>query len=144
MYDDEDIGGVCWFDLLYTFFFFFQAEDGIRDKLVTEVQTCALPISRDQGERRGLRLPPLGVEEVRDRLLEAELRDHPPGRPGELRVPGRAHDRRRLPHAQRRRPRHARDRRRRGRLWRGDGGGPRGGAPPGTYPGPPYPPTLPG
>src|SRR6185437_15701942 len=28
------------------FFFFFQAEDGIRDKLVTEVQTCALPIIR--------------------------------------------------------------------------------------------------
>src|SRR2546425_8155618 len=25
---------------------FFQAEDGIRDKLVTGVQTCALPISR--------------------------------------------------------------------------------------------------
>src|SRR3989441_7796139 len=27
-------------------FFFFQAEDGIRDKLVTGVQTCALPIFR--------------------------------------------------------------------------------------------------
>src|SRR5687767_15404934 len=25
-------------------YFFFQAEDGIRDKLVTGVQTCALPI----------------------------------------------------------------------------------------------------
>src|SRR5712672_69886 len=30
--------------LLLFFFFFFQAEDGIRDKLVTGVQTCALPI----------------------------------------------------------------------------------------------------
>src|SRR2546423_6323551 len=30
------------------FFFFFQAEDGIRDKLVTGVQTCALPISRSR------------------------------------------------------------------------------------------------
>src|SRR2546425_9762608 len=30
---------------LVLFFFFFQAEDGIRDKLVTGVQTCALPIS---------------------------------------------------------------------------------------------------
>src|SRR3989441_4650677 len=30
--------------LLFFFFFFFQAEDGIRDKLVTGVQTCALPI----------------------------------------------------------------------------------------------------
>src|SRR2546425_12877472 len=28
----------------WLFFFFFQAEDGIRDKLVTGVQTCALPI----------------------------------------------------------------------------------------------------
>src|SRR2546425_6945500 len=26
------------------FYFFFQAEDGIRDKLVTGVQTCAIPI----------------------------------------------------------------------------------------------------
>src|SRR5205807_3762226 len=31
---------VCYF-----FFFFFQAEDGIRDYKVTGVQTCALPIS---------------------------------------------------------------------------------------------------
>src|SRR2546425_6699808 len=31
--------------------FFFQAEDGIRDKLVTGVQTCALPISGDRGRR---------------------------------------------------------------------------------------------
>src|SRR2546425_12486975 len=30
--------------LFMFFFFFFQAEDGIRDKLVTGVQTCALPI----------------------------------------------------------------------------------------------------
>src|SRR5207247_8385776 len=29
--------------------FFFQAEDGIRDPLVTGVQTCALPISRAAG-----------------------------------------------------------------------------------------------
>src|SRR5260370_28713436 len=33
---------VCSFCLL--FFFFFQAEDGIRDSSVTGVQTCALPI----------------------------------------------------------------------------------------------------
>src|SRR2546425_7774805 len=32
------------------FFFFFQAEDGIRDKLVTGVQTCALPISRRKAD----------------------------------------------------------------------------------------------
>src|SRR5699024_11760684 len=29
-----------------SFFFFFQAEDGIRDRNVTGVQTCALPISK--------------------------------------------------------------------------------------------------
>src|SRR5438445_6521541 len=31
-----------WFDVIH--FFFFQAEDGIRDIGVTGVQTCALPI----------------------------------------------------------------------------------------------------
>src|SRR5438046_4629736 len=31
--------------ILYFVFFFFQAEDGIRDWSVTGVQTCALPIS---------------------------------------------------------------------------------------------------
>src|SRR6266404_5540803 len=33
-------------EIQIAFFFFFQAEDGIRDKLVTGVQTCALPILR--------------------------------------------------------------------------------------------------
>src|SRR5256886_7213999 len=33
------------FEHVYCFFFFFQAEDGIRDLTVTGVQTCALPIS---------------------------------------------------------------------------------------------------
>src|SRR2546422_6632495 len=32
-------------DIICYFFFFFQAEDGIRDVAVTGVQTCALPIS---------------------------------------------------------------------------------------------------
>src|SRR2546430_6361510 len=53
------------------FFFFFQAEDGIRDLTVTGVQTCALPISCNdsapagsercepsRGERRSM---PLGM-----------------------------------------------------------------------------------
>src|SRR5687767_1898092 len=35
----------CRVGRLVRSFFFFQAEDGIRDKLVTGVQTCALPIS---------------------------------------------------------------------------------------------------
>src|SRR5438105_15255545 len=40
------------------FSFFFQAEDGIRDPLVTGVQTCALPIfSKSLQHRRGRCLP---------------------------------------------------------------------------------------
>src|SRR2546430_16051063 len=35
--------------LYWSFFFFFQAEDGIRDLTVTGVQTCALPILLHQG-----------------------------------------------------------------------------------------------
>src|SRR2546428_13900184 len=34
-------------ELGFIFFFFFQAEDGIRDLIVTGVQTCALPILRE-------------------------------------------------------------------------------------------------
>src|SRR5256885_8962189 len=34
-----------WYSRAHHYFFFFQAEDGIRDYKVTGVQTCALPIS---------------------------------------------------------------------------------------------------
>ena len=34
---------------MFCVFFFFQAEDGIRDRLVTGVQTCALPIYSTSG-----------------------------------------------------------------------------------------------
>src|SRR5207248_4783492 len=34
--------------------FFFQAEDGIRDRTVTGVQTCALPISANPGDTLAL------------------------------------------------------------------------------------------
>src|SRR5699024_11987971 len=40
--------------VMFHFFFFFQAEDGIRDRNVTGVQTCALPIykvSYETGEK---------------------------------------------------------------------------------------------
>src|SRR5262249_59897682 len=36
--------GLCLLAVCCVFFFFFQAEDGIRDWSVTGVQTCALPI----------------------------------------------------------------------------------------------------
>src|SRR5437867_4832158 len=43
-------------------FFFFQAEDGIRDRTVTGVQTCALPISRpDAPAMRRAMLTTIGV-----------------------------------------------------------------------------------
>src|SRR6266699_7321989 len=38
-------------DLTHVLFFFFQAEDGIRDADVTGVQTCALPILRARQSR---------------------------------------------------------------------------------------------
>src|SRR2546430_11547414 len=37
--------------MMCLFFFFFQAEDGIRDLTVTGVQTCALPIFDIQDDR---------------------------------------------------------------------------------------------
>src|SRR2546426_3520378 len=55
-------------------FFFFQAEDGIRDYKVTGVQTCALPISR-AGRGDGAqsqehhREDPAGHVHLRDRRL---------------------------------------------------------------------------
>src|SRR5437773_8825097 len=68
--------------------FFFQAEDGIRDRDVTGVQTCALPISMPDGLR--LLGPELGGIVVRatargrdeDEVLEGlagdvEARGHP-------------------------------------------------------------------
>src|SRR3712207_7122415 len=42
---------VCKSSITFTlFFFFFQAEDGIRDIGVTGVQTCALPISSEDDD----------------------------------------------------------------------------------------------
>src|SRR5205807_3849556 len=40
--------------MLNGFFFFFQAEDGIRDYKVTGVQTCALPICQPSPDSSGL------------------------------------------------------------------------------------------
>src|SRR5690606_39716047 len=46
------------------FFFFFQAEDGIRDFHVTGVQTCALPIFWEEGGRRTVTRVRNGAEEI--------------------------------------------------------------------------------
>src|SRR5207249_8997419 len=50
--------------------YFFQAEDGIRDRNVTGVQTCALPISRE----RGGAVPPRVLEQRLGDLQELLLR----------------------------------------------------------------------
>src|SRR3712207_9478340 len=56
-------------------FFFFQAEDGIRDIGVTGVQTCALPIYpvRDAVEQRDERAHRLVEEEERARDAQRDL-----------------------------------------------------------------------
>src|SRR5216683_3758767 len=69
------------------FFFFFQAEDGIRDLIVTGVQTCALPIltgskaddklyHRHTGWPGGIRTTTAGkILQVRpERLIEMAVR----------------------------------------------------------------------
>src|SRR5690625_5499384 len=64
---------------LYLLFFFFQAEDGIRDGHVTGVQTCALPISHAVEDPdgppavEGLDSPPAGEDP--DSPQEMESRD---------------------------------------------------------------------
>src|SRR5690625_4618964 len=56
------------------FYFFFQAEDGIRDGHVTGVQTCALPIYRD-GDEQALMI----AEQSLDGMLAGELYDRVDG-----------------------------------------------------------------
>src|SRR5690606_39965863 len=83
----------------YFVFFFFQAEDGIRDFHVTGVQTCALPISARSRNRSGRfpgpSMPPLsprgdctrasaGMDGVGATLVTARL------------VPGRRSEERRV------------------------------------------------
>src|SRR5439155_10465542 len=71
----------------HNFFFFFQAEDGIRDGHVTGVQTCALPISSCWLPRppAGRRTKPTTAPSRADLLAQQELRQLPPH---DARVPG--------------------------------------------------------
>src|SRR2546430_8316219 len=67
-----------WLCCSVSVFFFFQAEDGIRDLTVTGVQTCALPIFGRQciaavlATVRLVRHHPLS-EQSGERLVEAEM-----------------------------------------------------------------------
>src|SRR5207248_6705884 len=47
---------------------FFQAEDGIRDRTVTGVQTCALPISVDLGPASDARFDAMSMQILFNRL----------------------------------------------------------------------------
>src|SRR5256884_5876754 len=78
----------CCADL--TWFFFFQAEDGIRDVAVTGVQTCALPIYAGQPtavrmERLAFQLHvPVDPVELEEREERGMGPAHPPHRRREL------------------------------------------------------------
>src|SRR5216683_6070052 len=85
--------------MLFFFFFFFQAEDGIRDLIVTGVQTCALPIS-DLGEHEPVRVasvPPVAMPGARAEIASPECSEGGPDRlevgvtvPGGPLIPARA------------------------------------------------------
>src|SRR5438105_8129612 len=69
---------------MWVVFFFFQAEDGIRDPLVTGVQTCALPISAlrkiktagapfvSRGDRSGTHVAELALWKIANVDIEKE------------------------------------------------------------------------
>src|SRR5687767_15774805 len=56
--------------------FFFQAEDGIRDKLVTGVQTCALPIWPSVRGAVRADVDGTAVSHARDRLAQRRREGH--------------------------------------------------------------------
>src|SRR5256885_11979293 len=73
---------VRWIDsclrvMFRTSFFFFQAEDGIRDYKVTGVQTCALPPTSGAAPRRLRRLPPAACARVSHAKRPAQARRAP-------------------------------------------------------------------
>src|SRR2546430_10332293 len=63
-------------------FFFFQAEDGIRDFTVTGVQTCALPICRRRSAHRS------GLDELAEPRRVWRIERRSPGRGGADAAPG--------------------------------------------------------
>src|SRR5437588_2766151 len=84
--------------LMFYLFFFFQAEDGIRDHCVTGVQTCALPIS---GARRRAawtgRVPQKAQAPLsRARPVQAARRRAPAALLERIRPPGRLTGRRKI------------------------------------------------
>src|SRR6266705_3868577 len=93
----------CVFMLFFCssiFFFFFQVEDGIRDRTVTGVQTCALPIWRKahSAKMSASRSKPFAVR-LRD-FSRSDTKAHMPLQTSEIGVANRTEAnrlRRRLP-----------------------------------------------
>src|SRR5256885_3998615 len=89
------IGCMWWVMLIllvdFSFFFFFQAEDGIRDYKVTGVQTCALPICAFRlpaGRRGAPAAPAKSIRHVEDDRRAAHRRRRAPlEHPLHLRAP---------------------------------------------------------
>src|SRR6266516_6737093 len=74
--------------VIYWYFFFFQADDGIRDRTVTGVQTCALPIWMRLAQRAGegdgwltARIGELGPDQVGARPRQIASSRLPPTAP---------------------------------------------------------------
>src|ERR1022692_1555255 len=68
------------------FFFFFQAEDGIRDYKVTGVQTCALPIYIVEASVLHLK-----CAELRHVLVLLAFANKPPAHVAQVHLPDRLH-----------------------------------------------------
>ena len=63
------------FMMLFCFFFFFQAEKGIRDRTVTGVQTCALPFpSQNPRKKKKLCKSGTSVQKKKEEKKEKEKR----------------------------------------------------------------------
>src|SRR5256884_6395573 len=84
-------------------FFFFQAEDGIRDVAVTGVQTCALPISyffnaltgySRKNEPRELLVAPVNLRQRLEELILREIALQKKGERGHLIFKMRSEERR--------------------------------------------------
>src|SRR3989475_4696551 len=76
---------------VFCVFFFFQAEDGIRDLTVTGVQTCALPISlpaRHAGDSAGCARPHRRLPEPARAAADRWSAPHRAARAGPLHGPG--------------------------------------------------------
>src|SRR2546427_3396791 len=80
-----------WLFVTSVSFFFFQAEDGIRDLTVTGVQTCALPISSAVEERKLHELVVVcGESDPREQHLVGDVEREPRQDRSAVRFGGRA------------------------------------------------------